>query len=145
MATLDIKTVHNFHINDYAPPPPAGLQGGLVSTAPKFYKHRMFGYKTIKEMAIYMPSQLISRTLLLVACLPLLAIKHLPEPLHHFPVRSFYYSQWLGDLEQINSPFKKITYASARVVDACRLFSEYGILRKYFARADTNGCHCKCK
>ncbi len=89
---------------------------------------------------------LISQTLLLLSCLPLLTIKRLPEPLHQFPVREFYHHQWLDDLQHITPPHNKVAYAAARIVDAYRVASEYGVLSKYLKRKRSceYGCECEC-
>ncbi len=127
MANLNLKYIRDHYCSAW----PLRLQLGATSP---FYQ-------------IYSVScSLMSQTLLLIACLPLLTIKRLPEPLHQFPVREFYHHQWLDDLQPVKPPHSKVVYAAARVVDSYRVASEYGVFSKYLKRKRSceYGCECEC-
>ena len=88
---------------------------------------------------------LTSRTLLFIACTPLLGIKRLPTPLDAIPVVGFYYHQWLDDLKNIHSPSHKVCYSAARSVDALRLVANYNPLTRAYRSRKSCGCECQCE
>ncbi len=97
---------------------------------------------------------LIAHSLILLACIPLLAIKRLPSPLDQFPVVGFYQNQWLDELEYIEAPHMRVSYAAARVIDGGRLMANYNpltqvmnkVLNQVFIKknADLGCCDNRC-
>ncbi len=93
--------------------------------------------------------RLAARVILALACLPLLTIRRMPQPLHTVCAREFYYLQWLDDLHHIRSAHYKVMFALARVIDSIRLAAEYGTILHNPAtpQADpnTSKANCRCR
>lgn len=125
MTNLNIRSVYDHYVKESHPQMQQGFTAkGLISES----------FSTI--------CSIMAHSLVLLACIPLLAIRRLPAPLDQFPVVGFYQSQWLDELEYIEAPLLRVSYAAARVIDGGRLMINYNPLTQLICKANAGKSVC---